>query len=507
MNPTIYEKMEDNDDYENLEYNIGKKLGEGTYGNVFSLGENIAGKIFRDDTTGYIDYTTVREISSLSYFNHPNIVKIINKKIIDDKVILIMEKANNNLSSIMSNINNTTRPYIIYQILNALSFIHRYDTAHRDIKPSNILLFDDMNIKICDFGLSKVGTLSNITHTPDVITRGYKAPEVILNPGKYDVLVDVWSVGIILFDMIYKTQYQNYYISDILQIFNLIGTPDEKKWEGVSKMEYWDDKFPKFKGNINDLLSRTDASDDEKDLLKKMLNYPPNRISSIDALNHNYFNEIKQKHMYLNTYSYKTVYVNIIPCILLKPIEYKKILYEQIIILFSWLFDVKEEYNFNNSTFFTALNIFNEYIKYNNIEKKYIQLVGIICLYISSKLLDVIQLVSENIIYLCCNFYTKIEVEKMILEILFFFNFNIIPMIIKYKNEKLNILKKDNFFKILSFSITNDIILKKLSFFKIINASLSIIDKEVSIDTLFILTCISKFNSFLDNEISSCFNK
>jgi serine/threonine protein kinase len=89
-------------------FNIGKKIGKGVYGTVFDLGKDYAGKIY----DAAIDSSTIREISILSYLNHPNIVKIIGNGIVDGKLMLIMEKAKGDISLVMNSINSAHRSNI-----------------------------------------------------------------------------------------------------------------------------------------------------------------------------------------------------------------------------------------------------------------------------------------------------------------------------------------------------------------------------------------------------------
>ena len=474
---------------------IGKKIGNGAYGTVFDLGKDYAGKIFDEA----IDFSTIRELSILSYLNHSNIVKVMGHCIVDGKLMLIMEKAKGDIYSVMINIKPTHRPIILFQILNAVSFIHKHNIAHRDIKPQNILLFDNLNIKLCDFGLSKLGVLSSITHTPEVVTLWYRAPEVILNPGNYDMSIDVWSVGIILLEMILKNKFPinvNDEISTLFKIFHLIGTPNEKTWNGLSKMKNWKDTFPIFKGNIDELLFNSDASEFEKDLLKKMVTYPFNRISAFDALNHPYFDDIKknfQLNTNINTVNINTVNINKNQFTILHPLDHTEILCNRIVILFSWLLEVKNEFKLNHSTLFTTFNIFNKYIKYNNIKRKYIQLVGIACLDIACKLLEVVCPDIEDWLIVCANCYTGFSIKKMISDILLYFNFNIVPMII-YDNNNDIIYNNEIFLKIICCCMSNKTIVQNWTIENIINISKMIINKEKCPDITFIFLYIKNMS-------------
>lgn len=113
--------------------------------------------------------------------------------------------------------------YFLYQILRGLKYIHSANVLHRDLKPSNLLLNTTCDLKICDFGLARVADpVQDHTGllTEYVATRWYRAPEIMLNSKGYTkssmcmnvfafhsyscfpFLVDIWSVGCILAEMI-----------------------------------------------------------------------------------------------------------------------------------------------------------------------------------------------------------------------------------------------------------------------------------------------------------------
>mmetsp|Transcript_20591 Transcript_20591/g.19564 ORF Transcript_20591/g.19564 Transcript_20591/m.19564 type:complete len:93 (+) Transcript_20591:365-643(+) len=78
--------------------------------------------------------------------------------------------------------------------------MHMKKVIHRDLKPENILLRDG-NVRICDFGSSKVIDEKNFKNTPYVVSRYYRAPELILASNHYSDRIDIWSVGCILFEL------------------------------------------------------------------------------------------------------------------------------------------------------------------------------------------------------------------------------------------------------------------------------------------------------------------
>tara|TARA_B110000285_G_C15068042_1_gene586287 strand:+ start:624 stop:1112 length:489 start_codon:yes stop_codon:yes gene_type:complete len=93
----------------------------------------------------------------------------------------------------------------IRQIFNGLNNMHKLGIAHRDLKPENILLKDD-EVRICDVGSSKILDQGrDHMNTPYVVSRYYRAPELILACNKYNFSIDVWAVGCILFELLTKT--------------------------------------------------------------------------------------------------------------------------------------------------------------------------------------------------------------------------------------------------------------------------------------------------------------
>jgi len=85
--------------------------------------------------------------------------------------------------------------------------MHSARLIHRDLKPSNLLLSQQCQLKICDFGLVRhIGfdREDDVVLTEGVATRWYRAPEILLGSQKYDEKADMWSVGCILAEMVLK---------------------------------------------------------------------------------------------------------------------------------------------------------------------------------------------------------------------------------------------------------------------------------------------------------------
>ena len=88
----------------------------------------------------------------------------------------------------------------MYQILNGLEYIHSKGISHRDLKPENILISESGHVKICDFGSSKVIN-PNGKNTPYIVSRYYRAPELILCITSYTTAIDIWAAGCILAEL------------------------------------------------------------------------------------------------------------------------------------------------------------------------------------------------------------------------------------------------------------------------------------------------------------------
>ncbi|KAL4298327.1 hypothetical protein GQ457_12G029470 [Hibiscus cannabinus] len=118
--------------------------------------------------------------------------------------------------------------YFLYQILRGLKYIHSANVIHRDLKPSNLLLNANCDLKICDFGLARP-TAENEFMTEYVVTRWYRAPELLLNSSDYTAAIDVWSVGCIFMELINRKPLfpGKDHVHQMRLLTELLGTPTE----------------------------------------------------------------------------------------------------------------------------------------------------------------------------------------------------------------------------------------------------------------------------------------
>jgi len=120
--------------------------------------------------------------------------------------------------------------WFTYQILRALHYLHSAGVVHRDLKPANVLVNKDCAVKLCDFGLARgMGSPGSDGHklTEYVVTRYYRAPEVILLSSDYGAPIDVWAAGCCLAELIARKPLFKGKdpVDQITQIFKVMGTP------------------------------------------------------------------------------------------------------------------------------------------------------------------------------------------------------------------------------------------------------------------------------------------
>jgi len=189
-------------------YTIHEKLGEGSYGNVFKASKSPDNEIvaIKEIMIENSNDTSLKdEITLLAKCSHPNIVQYFESIQFLDKVWIVMDYCG--VGSVRDIIDTTERTlsenqisYLIASTLDAVVYLHQQGIIHRDIKAGNILLNDQGDVKIADFGVSKqLG--STISKRNTVIgTPLWMSPEVIQGI-PYDNRADVWSLGITAIEM------------------------------------------------------------------------------------------------------------------------------------------------------------------------------------------------------------------------------------------------------------------------------------------------------------------
>jgi len=356
-------------------YEFVKYLGHGSYGHVCEArslkdGSKVAlkkvGKIFGNiiDAKRFL-----REIYILRLMkNHEAIVDLSdilpppNSHRDFNTLYLVFEYVDTDLHHLIGTnqfFSSLHCQYMLYQVILALHFMHSGGMVHRDIKPANILINEDCSVKLCDFGLARgfneepqgnksAQTQKNLTipanknstaeggeageskkkiHrevTRHIVTRWYRAPEVILitQNRKYLTAIDMWSIGCIMSELLQMIKqnipnpenreplfpgkscfplsakdpfaYQDR-MDQLNVIFEVIGTPSEQTIE-----ECCNEQCHRYLKSLRkkppmDLSTRfPGVSPQALDLLFKLLNFDyRERYTAEQALNHPYFKDVR----------------------------------------------------------------------------------------------------------------------------------------------------------------------------------------------------------------------
>ena len=379
------------------DYKILKVLGSGTYGTVCKAQNTKTNQIVAVKRIANLfesiheSKRILREICLLRRMKHTNIISIYDLLIEGDyenfeTLYIIMEYCQSDLKKLVRSPIFLTPLHIqniIYNIFVALKYLHSANVLHRDLKPANILINDDCSIKLCDFGLARGvgseeldGKVKYVTHeagspglnsplmgvggqsqtevsmtssmtnsnkvparrakrklTRHVVSRWYRAPEVILIEKNYTNKIDIWSAGCIAAELqeMLKENNDNYLCrgplfpgtscfplsppknqeensnskiskgkkDQLTIIFNVLGTPNEKELEYISDpnaLKYIK-SFPVTKRqNFHEMYPK--SGKDAIDLVEKVLRFNPNdRLDINEIVKHKYFDEVRDRDL------------------------------------------------------------------------------------------------------------------------------------------------------------------------------------------------------------------
>ena len=256
-----------------------KPIGKGAFGEVWKVIHENSKKVYcvkilskRDIFEQKLINQINKEISIMYNINHPYSVKLVNHFEDNEKLYLIMELApNGNLYNLIQNNikekvkNMALIKKLIVQSIEIIKYLHSKNIVYRDIKPENLLLDNDFNIKLCDYGWATYFTpgkfLTVYCGTPE-----YVSPEVI-KKYPYNEKVDIWGLGVLIFELVFG-------YAPFSSTFN------EERFNNIKA------------GKINWPKDLNDEYKDLKDLIEKILKVDPKERISLDEIeNHPWLRE------------------------------------------------------------------------------------------------------------------------------------------------------------------------------------------------------------------------
>ncbi|CAG2108156.1 unnamed protein product [Medioppia subpectinata] len=284
--------------YEKIEF-----LGEGQFATVYKARDTQTDAIVavkkiklgtRDEARDGINRTALREIKLLQELSHRNVIGLLDVFGHRSNVSLVFDFMDTDLEVIIKDTNIVLTPahikaYIL-MTLEGLEFLHLNWILHRDLKPNNLLIDENGILKIGDFGLAKAFGSPNRQYTHQVVTRWYRAPELLFGSKMYGTGVDMWAIGCILAELLLRMPFLAG-MSDLDQLSKItqaLGTPTEAVWPGVESLP----DYVTFKYQPGTPLKEifTAVKDDLIDLLSQMLALNPlKRCTCSQALQTPYF--------------------------------------------------------------------------------------------------------------------------------------------------------------------------------------------------------------------------
>jgi len=196
-------------------YVLGETLGIGTFGKV-KVGfhqitnHKVAVKILNRQKIKSLDVVGKirREIQNLKLFRHPHIIKLYQVISTPTDIFMVMEYVSGGelFDYIVKHgkLSEDKARRFFQQIMSGVEYCHRHNVVHRDLKPENLLLDQNLNVKIADFGLSNMMTDGEFLRT-SCGSPNYAAPEVISGKLYAGPEVDIWSCGVILYALLCGT--------------------------------------------------------------------------------------------------------------------------------------------------------------------------------------------------------------------------------------------------------------------------------------------------------------
>lgn len=370
-------------------YEVLDEIGSGSYGTVSSARIEGSSAVYTiksismiNEYETMIEQTSIIETSAVRLLDHPNIVKPIGFSLKGDDLHMIMHHEGRSLDR--RKLHRDSVKYIMFQLLDALNYMHKSGVVHRDIKTDNILINSHNKPIIIDFGIASVSR-SDLEYD-QVVSLAWRTPSLITGTITYDIRVDVWALGVVMYNMLTGQRYlfkdirdESSYILDVASRYE-----EGRAWAiGIGKTI---NQVPLLEEKLrNDGLHSEDI-----DMICSMLKWSYHDIPyPRECLAHTYFNNKN-----IPFYPTRTP-ISPYPMI-------SKITRKSRYILFSWISEVCKELKQSRLTLLTTIALFDRYEKVllhghkgsidipnskisptEGIPNEELQVVGEACLYLS----------------------------------------------------------------------------------------------------------------------------
>ena len=459
-----------------LEFTKIKRIGRGTYGAVYeakseNTGRHVALKKFLpQDSDDGLHSTTVREIAVIKACDHPGILKCLHVKLKNSNTFLITNLYDCTLREFYQKpfFNRRLLESAVYQITDAVRYLHSVGFIHRDLKPQNIFVEhignDNWISVIGDFGLARkyYNTVEPPLMTHEVYTLWYRAPELLLGTKRYSTVTDIWSIGAIFAELILKKPLMagDSEIDQLMKIFQLFGTPTPDTWEGVADLPDYKPVFPlwtpngpaNFRSKFDKAIANGECNDSLIDFIGSLMTLDPKQRPDIYETFDNKFLETFRTHNneinattvanYKGYYEPTSSYfqsLSMFDAQRVSPFHLRfhpDLTPKMLGILIDWLCEVVENFKLLSTTHNRAIVLLYQYlasVPNKPIHRKRLQLLGVCCLNIAAKLEEIYPPDLSDYVYITDNSCTLEQVLEMEREICSDLDFKLIsPLHIEF---------------------------------------------------------------------------